>query len=43
MNKISSFLIILFLITGSGVLAQISGSESEETNQKEKNSEQETT
>jgi len=41
-NRICSFLIILLLITRSGVLAQNSGSESEEINQKENNSEQET-
>ncbi|MCH7675602.1 BamA/TamA family outer membrane protein [candidate division KSB1 bacterium] len=42
MSRIFSFLMIYLLITGSGVLAQNSGSESEETNQKENNSEQET-
>jgi len=40
-NRVFSFLIIfLLLITGSGLLAQNSGSETEETNQEESNSEQ---
>ncbi len=43
MDRIFSFLIIFLLITGSSVLAQNSGSESEEANQAESNSEPETT